>query len=112
MKIITSPRRALRRGRVAVRRRARRRRARSDAASWVGGSPRASIALYRTSQAMAAIRGHEFVLPDNVKRMVAPVLAHRLIVRPESRLRKVTAADIIEEILDDVPVPVIQKSRA
>jgi len=78
----------------------------------LGGSPRASIALYRTSQAMAAIRGHEFVLPDDVKRMVAPVLAHRLIVRPESRLRKVTATDIVEEILEDVPVPVIAKTRA
>jgi len=78
----------------------------------LGGSPRASIALYRSSQALAAIRGHEFVLPDDVKRMVSPVLAHRLIIRPESRLRKVTAAEIVEEILDDISVPVMTRSRS
>ena len=74
----------------------------------LGGSPRASIALYRASQAMAAVRGHDFVLPDDVKRMAAPVLGHRLIVRPESRLRKVTAGQVIDEILTEVPVPVMR----
>jgi MoxR-like ATPase len=73
----------------------------------LGGSPRASIALYRTSQAIAAIRGHDFVLPDDVKRLVVSVLAHRVIVRPESRLRKVTAVHVIEEIIEEVPVPVL-----
>src|SRR5215211_5129965 len=58
----------------------------------LGGSPRASIALFRTAQAHAALNGRNFVLPDDVKRMVQPVLAHRVILRPESRLRKVTAA--------------------
>ena len=53
----------------------------------LGGSPRASIALFRTAQALAAIGGRNFVMPDDVKRMVTPVLAHRLILRPESRLR-------------------------
>ncbi len=72
----------------------------------LGGSPRASIALYRASQAMAAVRGHDFVLPDDVKRMVKPILSHRLIVRPESRLRKVTADQIVEEIIAEAPVPV------
>src|SRR6266480_747072 len=57
----------------------------------LGGSPRASIALFRTAQALAAMSGRNFVLPDDVKRMVMPVLGHRLILRPESRLRKVTA---------------------
>ncbi len=72
----------------------------------LGGSPRASIALYRAAQAVAAVRGHDFVLPDDVKRMVKPILSHRLIVRPESRLRKVTADQIVEDIVADAPVPV------
>ena len=56
---------------------------------------------------MAAVRGHDFVLPDDVKRLVVPVLAHRLIVRPESRLRKISATDVIDEILDEVTVPTL-----
>jgi MoxR-like ATPase len=72
----------------------------------LGGSPRASIALFRTAQAYAAINGRSFVLPDDVKRMVQPVLAHRIILRPESRLRKVTAAALLHEIVADVRVPV------
>jgi MoxR-like ATPase len=71
----------------------------------LGGSPRASIALFRTSQALAAMSGRNFVLPDDIKRMCLPVLAHRLILRPESRLRKVTPASIINEILTEVAVP-------
>ncbi|TWU21014.1 ATPase RavA [Novipirellula galeiformis] len=74
----------------------------------LGGSPRATIALFRCSQAMAAIRGRAFVLPDDVKRIVAPVMNHRLIVRPESRLRKVTAEKIVEEILSEIAVPTIE----
>ena len=72
----------------------------------LGGSPRASIALFRTAQAYAAINGRDFVLPDDVKRMVQPVLAHRMILRPESRLRKVTPAALLHEIVSDVRVPV------
>jgi MoxR-like ATPase len=79
----------------------------------LGGSPRASIALFRTAQALAAINGRNFVLPDDVKRMLMPVLAHRLILRPESRLRKITPASIINEVLGDIAVPVPgAKSRA
>ncbi len=72
----------------------------------LGGSPRASIALFRTAQALAAIQGRNFVLPDDVKRMVQPVMAHRLILRPESRLRKVTPAALLHEIVSEVRVPV------
>jgi MoxR-like ATPase len=72
----------------------------------LGGSPRASIALFRTAQALAAIQGRNFVLPDDVKRMVHPVLAHRLILRPESRLRKLTAAAVLQDIVSDIRVPV------
>jgi MoxR-like ATPase len=72
----------------------------------LGGSPRASIALFRTGQALAAISGRDFVLPDDVKRMVQPVLGHRVIIRPESRLRKVTSASVLREIVEEVKVPV------
>lgn len=74
----------------------------------LGGSPRASMALLRTAQALSAVRGHNFVLPDDIKRMAAPVLSHRLILRPESRLRKVTAATVVDELLENVPAPMIQ----
>jgi MoxR-like ATPase len=73
----------------------------------LGGSPRASLALFRTGQAMAAILGRNFVLPDDIKRVAASVLTHRLIVRPESRLRKVTAAAVVDEILGEIPVPTL-----
>jgi MoxR-like ATPase len=72
----------------------------------LGGSPRASLALFRTAQALAAIGGRNFALPDDVKRMAPAVLGHRLILRPESRLRKVTAAAVVNDILMDTPVPV------
>jgi MoxR-like ATPase len=73
----------------------------------LGGSPRASIALFRTSQALAALRGRKFVLPDDVKRVSAPVLTHRVILKPESRLRKVTAADVIAEVVAEIAVPTL-----
>ena len=73
----------------------------------LGGSPRASMALLRTAQSLSAVRGHNFVLPDDVKRMAPAVLGHRLILRPESRLRKVTTATVVDEILDLVPVPMV-----
>lgn len=75
----------------------------------LGGSPRASIALFRTGQALAAVNGRNFVLPDDIKRMAVPVLGHRFIIRPESRLRKVTPPRVIEEILSEVSVPVLQR---
>ncbi|HUG93846.1 MAG TPA: MoxR family ATPase [Planctomycetaceae bacterium] len=71
----------------------------------LGGSPRASIALYRGAQALAGIRGHDFVMPDDVKRVAPAVLGHRLVIRPESRLRKVTAVKVVEDILHEVSVP-------
>ena len=73
----------------------------------LGGSPRASQALFRTTQALAAIRGRNFVLPDDVKLIAPPVLGHRLILKPESRLRKITTGQIINQILGEIAVPVI-----
>jgi MoxR-like ATPase len=73
----------------------------------LGGSPRASIAMFRTSQAMAAIRGRNFVLPDDVKMVAAPVLGHRMILKPESRLRKVTAEQVVNQLISEIAVPVL-----
>jgi MoxR-like ATPase len=78
----------------------------------LGGSPRASLALFRTGQALAALSGRNFVLPDDIKRMALPVLCHRLILKPESRLRKVTPAAVVNEILTEVPVPVLKGRSA
>jgi MoxR-like ATPase len=77
----------------------------------LGASPRASIALFRTGQALAAISGRNYVLPDDIKRLAQAVLGHRLILKPESRLRKMTAAAIVNEILTRVRVPLF-KARA
>jgi MoxR-like ATPase len=74
----------------------------------LGGSPRATIALFRCGQAMAAIRGRGFVTPDDVKRVLGPVMNHRLILRPESRLRKVTTESVLQEIVSEIAVPTIE----
>jgi MoxR-like ATPase len=75
----------------------------------LGASPRGSLALYRSAQAWASLRGRDYVLPDDVKRLAPLALAHRLIVRPESQLRGRTAATIVDEILEttllDVAAP-------
>jgi MoxR-like ATPase len=78
----------------------------------LGGSPRASIALFRTSQAMAALRGRNYVLPDDVKKVAAAVLTHRIILRPESRLRKVTASALVDEIVAEIAVPTLEERAA
>jgi MoxR-like ATPase len=74
----------------------------------LGGSPRASIALFRSSQALAAVSGRTFVLPDDIKRLAPAVLGHRLILKPESRLRKVTATSVVHQILAEASVPVLK----
>jgi MoxR-like ATPase len=75
----------------------------------LGGSPRASIAMFRTSQAMASLRGRNFVLPDDVKRVAGPVLTHRMILKPESRLRKITPGSVVDEIVAEIAVPAISE---
>ena len=77
----------------------------------LGASPRASIALFRTSQAMAALRGNDYVQPDDVKRIAQPVLAHRIILKPESRLRRLTTEKVVEDILAEVAVPVMSQAK-
>jgi MoxR-like ATPase len=79
---------------------------REDVDVRLGASPRATLALHRAAQAWAATQGRDFVLPDDVKRLAVPVLAHRLIAGLEARLRGRDAPAIVQQILDTVPVPV------
>lgn len=79
---------------------------------YLGASPRGSISLYRTSQALALIRGREFVTPDDVKEMAPLVLGHRLIVKPEAQLRGAGADHLVAEIMNQVPVPTGVKQYA
>ncbi len=71
----------------------------------LGVSPRGSLGLMRAGQALAALRGRNFVLPDDVKYLAVTVLAHRLILKEEERLRGTTQQMVIEEIVSRVPVP-------
>jgi MoxR-like ATPase len=72
----------------------------------LGASPRATLALYRCAQAMAAVRGRGYVLPDDVKRLAPSVLTHRVIATAQARLRGRGAGDVIADLLNTVPVPV------
>jgi MoxR-like ATPase len=72
----------------------------------LGASPRATMALYRTCQALAAVRGRDFVIPDDVKVMAPYVLTHRLVVNPQTRLRGRRPEDVIRDVVNTVVVPV------
>ena len=72
----------------------------------LGSSPRGSLGLHRTAQALAAIHGRSFVLPDDIKTLVPYVLPHRLITTSQARLRERGAREIAREILKSVPAPV------
>ena len=78
---------------------------RNHADVYLGASPRGSLALYRAGQARAAALGRDHVLPDDVKALALPALAHRVILSPRARLRSQTAAQIVQEILHNLPVP-------
>jgi len=72
---------------------------------YLGASPRGSLGLYKTGQALAALRGRDFVLPDDIKALAEVVLAHRIIVSPSARIRNVDTRQVVQEILSTVPVP-------
>jgi len=72
---------------------------------YLGASPRGSLALYKTSRALAAIQGREYVIPDDIKALAEPALAHRLIISPSARIKDVDARSVVQEILESVPVP-------
>jgi MoxR-like ATPase len=71
----------------------------------VGVSPRGSLALYQLARASAMVQGRDFVLPDDVKAMAVPALAHRLLLKPELWVRGVQAEQVVQDILDRIEVP-------
>ncbi|MBC7261965.1 MAG: MoxR family ATPase [Chloroflexi bacterium] len=72
----------------------------------LGVSPRGTLALYKTAQALAALRGRDYVIPDDIKYLAPSVLTHRIMIHPQTRLRGRTPEQVIAEIADSVPVPV------
>ena len=72
----------------------------------LGASPRATMGLYRCSQAVAAIQGRDYVGPDDIKLLAPYTLPHRIIVKSQARLREQSAEDVVSEVLSQVEVPV------
>jgi MoxR-like ATPase len=79
---------------------------RSNARLALGASPRSGIALLRVAKARALAEGRDYVLPDDVKAIAAPVLSHRLILAPEARSAGLTAEELVREAVEQTPVPV------
>ncbi|HXK34453.1 MAG TPA: MoxR family ATPase [Dehalococcoidia bacterium] len=72
---------------------------------YLGASPRGSLALYRTCQARAMLDGRDFVVPDDVKALAYATLGHRIIVSPAARVKNVTAREVVDQVLERIPVP-------
>jgi MoxR-like ATPase len=79
---------------------------RSETRLYLGGSPRAGIALVRVAKARALADGRDFLVPDDVKAIAEPVLSHRLILAPEARAAGTTSEELVREALEKTPVPV------
>ena len=77
----------------------------------LGASPRGSLALFRVSQALALLRGRDYVLPDDVKELAVSVLAHRVIVPPSARMRGIDGRTIVEGALEEVAVPGVRSGQ-
>jgi len=74
----------------------------------MGASPRATQCLYFACQATAALVGREFVIPDDVKALCGPILAHRVLLNPEARLRGLTPHEAVRRLVENIPAPVRQ----
>ncbi|MCS7051833.1 MAG: MoxR family ATPase, partial [Thermomicrobium sp.] len=72
---------------------------------YLGAGPRGSLALYNAARAWAAMQGRDYVIPDDIKELAEPTLAHRIIVNPAARMRHVDARAIVREVVASVPVP-------
>ena len=72
---------------------------------YLGASPRASLYLLRASRALAASRGRDYVVPDDIKDLVVPVMAHRILLSPEAQMRGSATEDVLEGLLGRVPIP-------
>ena len=81
---------------------------RGDPRVAVGSSPRGSLGLFKLSRALALLSGRDYVVPDDVKRSVIPVLAHRIILKPEARIRGVKPEQVLAELLTTVDVPAVK----
>ncbi len=78
---------------------------RASQSAAVGASPRGSLALLKLARVRAALSGRDYVLPDDVKGIAVPALGHRLVLRPELWVQKISAEDVVREILETVPTP-------
>jgi MoxR-like ATPase len=78
----------------------------------LGASPRAALAMLRSARATAASGGRDYVVPDDIKDLITPVLAHRLIPSPEAQMIGRTAADILSDIVEFVPIPIRGRGQA
>lgn len=78
----------------------------------LGSSPRGSLSLFRASQAWAFYNGRDYVLPDDIKKMVIPVLSHRLILKQEAKLKKISTEEILNSIVNKINVPVVSPNEA
>ncbi len=72
---------------------------------YLGASPRGSLALYRTSQALAALRERDYIIPDDIKYLAETTLAHRLIISPAARIKNIDPKEVIQDIISSIPVP-------
>jgi len=72
---------------------------------YLGVSPRGSLALYRTSQALAANRQRDYIIPDDIKYLAEPTMAHRLIISPAARIKNIDPKDVVDDILSSVQIP-------
>ena len=84
---------------------------RKSSALRLGVSPRGSLALFRGGQALAALRGRDFVIPEDIAALLLPVLAKRIILTPEQQLKGITEQAAIQQIADDIEVPLPRRSQ-
>jgi len=84
---------------------------RTSQSAAVGASPRGSLALLKLARCRAALQGRDYVLPDDVKAITVPALAHRLVLRPELWVQRISAEDVVREVLDSVPTPQAEDVR-
>ena len=84
---------------------------RTSQSAAVGASPRGSLALLKLARCRAALQGRDYVLPDDVKAITVPALAHRLVLRPELWVQRISAEDVVREVLESVPTPPAEDVR-
>jgi MoxR-like ATPase len=78
---------------------------RTNANLYLGASPRASLALMDAAKALAAINGRDFVTPDDIKKVAAPVIGHRIILTPEREMEGLTANKVVQQIIEAIEIP-------